>query len=168
VTEKYYAHSLDGKPPSGWQPLEEHLKNVAEMARSFADDFGAGDWGYLAGLWHDIGKYSDDFQRMLRAKDGGDAHIEKIGRVDHSTAGAKKVVNTFGDKGKLLAYAIAGHHGGLPDSTSNNACFYNRLRKLIPDHSSCPEHIRREGSLGGLPFNPDTSDMMKKGGEAMI
>ena len=50
MTEKYYAHSLDGKPPSEWQPLEEHLKNVAEMAQLFADAFGAGDWGYLAWL----------------------------------------------------------------------------------------------------------------------
>jgi len=50
MAKKYYAHSLDGKPPSDWQPLEEHLKNVAEMARLFADAFGAGDWGYLAGL----------------------------------------------------------------------------------------------------------------------
>ncbi|MFH1241397.1 MAG: hypothetical protein V1689_03450 [Pseudomonadota bacterium] len=39
---QYYAHSLEGKPPSQWQPLEDHLKNVAGMARGFAKDFGAG------------------------------------------------------------------------------------------------------------------------------
>ena len=50
MTKKYYAHNLEGKPPSDWQPVEEHLKNVAEMARLFADAFNAGDWGYLAGL----------------------------------------------------------------------------------------------------------------------
>ena len=50
----YYAHSKEGRPPSEWQPLEEHLKNVAGMVRSFADIFGAGDWAYLAGLWHDL------------------------------------------------------------------------------------------------------------------
>lgn len=50
-----------GKPPSDWQPLEEHLKNVAEMARLFADAFGAGDWGYLAGLWHDLGREINGF-----------------------------------------------------------------------------------------------------------
>ena len=26
MVKKYYAHSLEGKPPSEWQPLEEHLK----------------------------------------------------------------------------------------------------------------------------------------------
>lgn len=69
MVKKYYAHTLDGKPPSVWQPLEEHLKNVAEMTRLFADAFNAGDWGYLAGLWHDIGKYSDEFQKMLGAEE---------------------------------------------------------------------------------------------------
>ena len=39
MTKKYYAHTLDGKAPSDRQPLEEHLKNVAEMARSFEEDF---------------------------------------------------------------------------------------------------------------------------------
>ncbi len=37
-------------PPDRWQPLEDHLKHVAELTRSFADEFGTGDWGYLAGL----------------------------------------------------------------------------------------------------------------------
>ena len=54
--QEYYAHSLPGRPPEEWQRLDEHLKNVAEMARGFADAFGAGEWGYLAGLWHDLGK----------------------------------------------------------------------------------------------------------------
>lgn len=54
--KKYYAHTKEDRPPEEWQPLDEHLKNVAEMARSCADSFCAGDWGYLAGLWHDLGK----------------------------------------------------------------------------------------------------------------
>jgi hypothetical protein len=29
---QYYAHSKEGSPPEEWQPLEEHLENVAEMA----------------------------------------------------------------------------------------------------------------------------------------
>jgi len=42
MTRQYYAHSLEGKPPSEWQPLEEHLRKVAELAWSFAKSFGAG------------------------------------------------------------------------------------------------------------------------------
>ena len=46
---EFYAHSRNGKPPEEWHRLEDHLKKVAEMARSFANDFHAGDWAYLAG-----------------------------------------------------------------------------------------------------------------------
>jgi hypothetical protein len=31
---------------------EEHLKNTAEFAASFAAEFGCGEWGRIAGLWH--------------------------------------------------------------------------------------------------------------------
>ena len=50
MTEHFYAHTKDNEPLDRWQPLEDHLKQVAELTRSFADEFGAGDWGYLAGL----------------------------------------------------------------------------------------------------------------------
>ena len=53
--KKCYAHSVDGKPPEEWHRLEDHLKNVAEMARKFAEDFNAGNWAYLAGLAHRSG-----------------------------------------------------------------------------------------------------------------
>ena len=32
----YYAHSRPGRPEEEWRRLEDHLKNVAEMARGFA------------------------------------------------------------------------------------------------------------------------------------
>ena len=50
MVKKFYAHSLEGQPLDKWQRLDEHLNNVAEMARLFADAFGDGDWGYLAWL----------------------------------------------------------------------------------------------------------------------
>jgi hypothetical protein len=44
MTTKHYAHSLPGEPPEKWQPLEEHLKNVAETAKGFTDELrGGGD-----------------------------------------------------------------------------------------------------------------------------
>ena len=54
---EFYAHSVDGKPPSEWHRLEDHLKGTAELAKKFGDEFGSGDWAYLAGLWHDLGKH---------------------------------------------------------------------------------------------------------------
>ena len=68
-----------------WQMhlLDNHLKSVAALARRFAQSFGTGEWAYLAGLWHDLGKYSKEFQNMIRSASGFDAHIEtQPGRVD--------------------------------------------------------------------------------------
>jgi CRISPR-associated endonuclease/helicase Cas3 len=157
MDKKYYAHTLDRKPPSDWQPLEEHLKNVAEMARLFAKAFGAGDWGYLAGLWHDLGKYSEAFQQRLGAAEGTDAHIEtKPGRVDHSTAGAQYAFNILRDKGKILAYAIAGHHAGLPNGKANEASdLTSRLKKNVPDYSSFPNQLFNIATLNDPPFMSD-------------
>jgi len=33
MPDEYYAHSKEGKPVEEWHRLEDHLKNVAEMAR---------------------------------------------------------------------------------------------------------------------------------------
>jgi len=113
---EFYAHSKEGEPQDNWQRLEDHLKNVAEMARKFADEFDAGDWGYLTGLWHDIGKILPAFQSFIRKVAVLDAHLEgKAGRVDHSSAGAVRAVQILGPLGRVLAYPIAGHHAGLPD-----------------------------------------------------
>jgi CRISPR-associated endonuclease/helicase Cas3 len=128
----YYAHSKQGRPPSEWQPLEEHLKNVAELARKFADSFGAGDWGYLAGLWHDLGKYSLAFQDYLKEKNDIDACVETTpGRVDHSSAGAHYSPQMLPLLGHLLAYAIAGHHSGLLNGRGIGTCQEARLKKTI-------------------------------------
>jgi hypothetical protein len=37
--KKFYAHTKPGKPQSEWQPLDEHLKNVAGMTKSFIKEF---------------------------------------------------------------------------------------------------------------------------------
>lgn len=98
--------------------LEEHLLGVAALASEFASRYGSSDWAYLAGLWHDLGKYSREFQHRIKSLSGFDpeAHLEgKPGRVDHSTAGALHAIAQFGMPGRILAYLIAGHHAGLPD-----------------------------------------------------
>ncbi len=74
--QPFYAHSLDGRPKADWELLDEHLRNVAERSRAFAEAFGAGSWGYLAGLWHDLGKYLPSFQDKL---DGRQIHVDHAG-----------------------------------------------------------------------------------------
>lgn len=80
---EYYAHTLDGQPPENGQRLEAHLSAVAQLAATFAASFDSGDWGHLAGLWHDLGKYQTAFQGKLLG--------DKVS-VEHSGAGAALAV----------------------------------------------------------------------------
>lgn len=127
---KFYAHTLEGRPITDWEPLEKHLAEVSHYAKDFASEFNAQEWAALAGLWHDLGKYSEAFQRYLRQENGllGPHELEIQGKVDHATAGAQWAVEKFSERGKLLAYAIAGHHGGLPDWFDG---LNERLKKTI-------------------------------------
>ncbi len=101
-SDELFAHiSEDGRT----HLLRNHLFGTADRAAQFASEFGCGEWGRLAGLWHDLGKYSDDFQRYIRA-------VKKKGG-DHSTAGALLAVQKFEKKGWPLAFVMAGHHAGL-------------------------------------------------------
>ena len=123
--EKYIAHvrqALDGQ----WviHTLEEHLEGVAKRAEVFATLFGGGDWAALAGFWHDLGKYLDDFQRRIKIVTGydPDAHMEgRAGKVDHSIIGAILAVEKFEVLGRVIAYIVAGHHAGLPDWEKDEA-----------------------------------------------
>jgi CRISPR-associated endonuclease/helicase Cas3 len=115
MSEEYYAHSLEGEPPPKWQKLEDHLRQTAKLAEQFASEFGSGGWGYLAGLWHDLGKYSSAFQRKITSSQDAEAHIEARSRVDHSTAGALYAIQQFEIAGRIFAYIAAGHHAGLAD-----------------------------------------------------
>jgi len=88
-----------------FQPLKEHIENVGERAAQFAAAFGAEEHGREAGLLHDVGKYSQNGQKRQRDP-------EHTAKVDHSSAGAQEA---FRRKDPMAAFAVAGHHGGLPD-----------------------------------------------------
>lgn len=137
----FYAHTLPGEPPDRWQPLDEHLRGVADRAAENAAAFGAREWGYVAGLWHDLGKYSQAFQEYLRAA-GGEAHQSEVsGRVDHATAGAQHAMATFPILGHVLAFALAGHHSGLLDSQADGPSMLVRLGKQIEPWGAAPKEL---------------------------
>lgn len=124
----FYAHSDDKIPIDEWQKLKDHLIGTAEKAEIFTGEFTDSRLGKISGTLHDIGKYSDDFQRRLKG--------DRI-TVDHSTAGAKElesnVLNINRLYCRLVSYVIAGHHSGLPDYTS---LAYRTGKQSLADYSA--------------------------------
>jgi CRISPR-associated endonuclease/helicase Cas3 len=156
---RYFAHSLPNRPIEEWEPLDDHLKAVSELAGKFADGFGAADWGRVLGLWHDLGKYSAAFQAFLLQANAIDAHMEQQpGRVDHSTAGAQHATAAMEPWGRLLAYPIAGHHAGLCDSAGGISSLANRLVKTIEAFDAAPASLIQVESLPQPGLSIDTKD----------
>jgi len=46
--------------------LQAHLESVSHLAGEFGAKWGAGSFGEVAGLLHDLGKYASDFQAYIR------------------------------------------------------------------------------------------------------
>jgi CRISPR-associated endonuclease/helicase Cas3 len=88
--------------------LADHLRQVAAFAEGFAREAGADEQfvsrAHALGLLHDFGKYTPEFQKLLRGE---------VKQAPHSAFGA--ALAHFRGRSPDLAFAVAGHHGGLPD-----------------------------------------------------
>lgn len=144
----YIAHT---KEDGSVQSVREHLLGTAALAEAFASQFNAAEWGKTTGLMHDAGKYSKAFQKYILDPAG------KRGTVDHSTAGAqiawKKGLGP-------AAFAVAGHHAGLPDGgsrldTADSSTLCGRMKRPI---ESCSEWEREisPNTKCRLPFSFQT------------
>lgn len=123
---RYYAHSAPRDSAHPWHRLADHLQGTEDRAARFLERLGLADFGRAAGLLHDLGKYTAEFQKRLR---GGP-------RVNHSTAGAKVACERYPDHlGKLIAFAVAGHHAGLANGVNGDriGALADRLRSDVPE-----------------------------------
>jgi CRISPR-associated endonuclease/helicase Cas3 len=124
----HYAHSTATSNGADWHSLQDHLRQTARRAKILGNKFGAAKAAALAGLLHDLGKYSQAYQNYIAGRGPGG--------VDHSTAGAQALLQ-LGLKGQdkgmaeLIVYAIAGHHTGLPDMFGETGSLVDRLKKTV-------------------------------------
>jgi CRISPR-associated endonuclease/helicase Cas3 len=126
-----YAHTTnDGRP---WEPVIMHLTRVAELAEAFTGAWGSAWEGRAAGMLHDLGKYGELFQDVLK----GRAH-----KVDHSTPGARAALETYGLPGLAVILAIQAHHGGL--RSGHRATLLKSLRMDAPESADGRRYAARD------------------------
>jgi CRISPR-associated endonuclease/helicase Cas3 len=107
------------------QLLQEHLLAVSNLARQLLEPWKVppAELGQLAGLLHDLGKYSQEFQAKIQDQDEL--------RIHHSHPGAEIAAAI---KQRELQLAILAHHGGLRDASSAS---YHREESILPDPTEC-------------------------------
>ena len=146
---EYPAHirKVDGKKYI--QTVEEHCHGVAEIAAELLRDIGLEKTAYLAGIIHDLGKFSDNFKNYIeKAADG-----EKVqrGSVNHTFAGVRFLLEKHSDKQlsgfsdivlEILAYAVGAHHGlfDCVDDNNNNG-FTKRIQKEGIDYLNAAQEF---------------------------
>ncbi|MDR0921146.1 MAG: CRISPR-associated helicase Cas3' [Lactobacillales bacterium] len=94
--------------------IRNHLREVAEYSGKCSEKFGLPTIGFLVGLLHDFGKYSDIFQERIREDlDNG---------AIHSQQGAKFILeqNACVLLKEIIAQTIFAHHGGLLDGADSD------------------------------------------------
>ncbi|OQB40914.1 MAG: CRISPR-associated nuclease/helicase Cas3 [Candidatus Hydrogenedentes bacterium ADurb.Bin179] len=149
----YYArcYRLDGEKIQ-WQLLSDHLHNVSNLASQYArmakDEAFSVRAGW-AGLFHDLGKYTSEFQAMLRG--------ERPHGVEHSGHGA---AHAFHQGHYDIALAISGHHAGLADPGNvrqRSKQFKDELPPILEiANRELGEEIRTlQDKIGPCPFMDD-------------
>lgn len=138
------------------QTCTAHSRATAELTKVRLQARGLGEAGYLAGLLHDCGKFTDEFDAYLAKAVHGES--VKKGSVIHTFAGVRYLLERFHShdgslpptdlSAELLAVSIGGHHGLIDiwDEHHQNG-FDHRLaqqpaydrRALADFHAECAE-----------------------------
>lgn len=132
------------------QTVEQHCRNTAAYAQRALEPLGLGRTGYLTGLIHDAGKFTEAFRDYLTRS----AHGEAVhrGSVNHTFAGVQLLLNQYhsrdGKNGdadwvsELLSVAVGSHHGlfDCVDEQGKNGFAY-RKNKTDNGYEEAMEHF---------------------------
>lgn len=146
---EYPAHirKVDGKKYI--QTVEEHCHGVAEIAAELLRDIGLEKTAYLAGMVHDLGKFSENFKNYIEKAADGDK-VQR-GSVNHTFAGVRFLLEKHSDEQlsgfsdivlEILAYAVGAHHGlfDCVDDNNNNG-FTKRIQKEGIDYLNAAQEF---------------------------
>ncbi|MFO0824471.1 MAG: CRISPR-associated helicase Cas3' [Gemmataceae bacterium] len=130
------------------------MREVGTLAKGFAGALSSKSSplaiaAEAAGLLHDLGKYRNEFQQYIR---GGRVKGDPL--THHKQAGAARA---FVARNAPIAFAIAGHHGGIPDLNDLKQSVVGPSGKAVAEQvwdaavADCPE-------LAGVSLAPPLFD----------
>jgi len=123
------------------QLLATHANNVSHRAALYGEKCGIAEIVRIAGLFHDLGKVTQDFQNKLKGNTAQNKHVE------HSVYGGRRVfedVSPLPPVAEILSNIISAHHGQLYDNIS-------------PDGETTLRDKMQKQNVGLLPAPPDDS-----------
>lgn len=133
------------------QSVEEHCQNTAVIASNVLSDIRLKNAGHLAGLLHDMGKYTRAFNDYITDNFLGKP-VHK-GSVVHTFAGVRYLMEHFHSVKfgfsdiacELIAYAVGAHHG-LFDAVDPEKCsgFQYRMEKRQEYYGEAMANFLRE------------------------
>jgi CRISPR-associated endonuclease/helicase Cas3 len=129
------------------QSVEDHLLEVKVLAEGYGEKLGIKHVAGLAGLLHDMGKFTEAFKTYIWTAVHDPEHAQRRGSVDHSTAGGKLLFEYFHQNEKnvllkvlaeVVGNAIISHHSYLHDFISPDLelPYFERVaKKELPEWS---------------------------------
>ena len=138
------------------QTCNEHSMGTAKLAAKALETVGLKTTGYLAGLLHDVGKYTDEFCEYINKSSKGEP-VSK-GSVIHSFAGVQLILEKYHHKysdskaftweevtAEIIATAIGSHHGLFDEfDSSGESGFDHRILKRYEYNKEAIKNFYKE------------------------
>lgn len=137
------------------QSVQEHLVSVSLLAKEYGKKAGFSSMAELAGFLHDMGKNTTAFSTYIEnaVKETG----EPLERIDHSTAGAKYLYETYYVEKprtqeemmtnftvEIIGMTILSHHSGLQNFVQTDGSQSDFIRRVCREDLPYYEEVRME------------------------